>query len=57
VAATEDEQPVETFGADGADEALCVGVRLGARIGVWITLMPSLRKTSSNVALNLLSRS
>jgi hypothetical protein len=28
VAATEDEQPVETLGADGADEALCIGVRL-----------------------------
>src|ERR671936_1907770 len=29
----------------------------GARIGVWITLMPSLRKTSSKAPLNLLSRS
>src|SRR6266516_1433898 len=28
VAATEDEQPVETLGADGADEALGIGIRL-----------------------------
>ena len=28
VAATEDEQPVETLGADGADEALSIGIRL-----------------------------
>ncbi len=29
----------------------------GARIGVWMTLMPSLRKTSSKAAANVLSRS
>ena len=28
VSATEDEHPVETLGADGADEAFCVGIRL-----------------------------
>ena len=28
VAASEDEQPVETLGADGADEALSIGIRL-----------------------------
>jgi hypothetical protein len=33
VAAAEDQQPVETFGADGADEALGVGVRLGRAHG------------------------
>jgi hypothetical protein len=29
VAAAEDEEPVETLGADGADEPLGVGVRFG----------------------------
>ncbi len=57
VAAAEDEEPVETLGADGADEPLGVGVRLGARTGVGTTRMPSLRNTSSNEAVNLLSRS
>jgi hypothetical protein len=28
VAAADDQEPVETFGADGADEALGVGIRL-----------------------------
>jgi hypothetical protein len=57
VAAAEDQQPVETLGPDGADEALGVRVRLGCRIGVWITLIASLRNTSSKAALNLLSLS
>jgi hypothetical protein len=56
--AAEDQEPVETLGADSADEALGMGVGLWrARIGVWITSIPSLRKTSSKAALNLLSRS
>ena len=57
VAAAEDKDPVEALGADGADEPLGVGVACGARIGVWITLIPSLRKTASKAAVNLLSRS
>ena len=58
VAAAEDQQPVETLAADGVNEALRVGVfACGARIGVWITLIPSLRKTSSKAEVNLLSRS
>jgi hypothetical protein len=58
VAAAEDQQPVETLGADGADEALGIeAFARGARTGVWITSIASLRKTSSNAALNLLSRS
>ena len=58
VAATKDQQPVEAFGADSADEALGVGVfACGPWIGVSITVMPSLRKTSSKAAVNLLSRS
>ena len=57
VAATEDQQPVETFVADGPDESLRVGFACGACTGVWMTLMPSLRNTSSKGAVNLLSRS
>src|SRR5207253_2561003 len=35
-----------------------ISVRVcGARIGVWMILVPSLRKISSNEAVNLLSRS
>jgi hypothetical protein len=50
MAAGEDRQPVEALGADEAFSC-------GARIGVWITLISSLRKTSSKALLNLLSRS
>jgi hypothetical protein len=57
VAAAEDQQPVKTLGADGAYEPLGVGVRLWRPIGVWITLLPSLRNTSSKLAVSLLSRS
>ena len=53
VAAAEDEEPVETLGADGADEPLCVGVRFGCAHGRGETIrMPSLRNTSSNAAVN-----
>jgi hypothetical protein len=57
VAAAQDQQPVETFGADGANEALGVRVCLWRADRVRITLIPSLRKTSSKAAVNLLSRS
>jgi hypothetical protein len=58
VTAVEDQQPVEAFGADGADEPF--GDRafaLGARIGVLSIRMPSLRKISSKGPVYLLSRS
>ena len=55
VAAADDQQPIEALGADGSDEALGVSVRLWRADRVWMTLMPSLRKTSSNSAANLLS--
>jgi hypothetical protein len=46
------QQPVEALRPHGADEALGICVRLGARGGVRITLMPSPRKTSSKLATN-----
>jgi hypothetical protein len=42
VAAPEDEDPVEAVGANGAYPTLGVGVRAGARIGVQMTVTPSL---------------
>jgi hypothetical protein len=57
IAAAEDEDSVEALGAERADPALGVSVRLGAWTGVRITLMPSVRKTSSKAWLNFLSRS
>jgi hypothetical protein len=57
MAAVEDQQPVETFGADGADEPLSDRVRLGCLTGLFTIRMPSLRKTLSKEPLYLLSRS
>src|SRR6266550_2829619 len=57
VASVHDQQPVETLGADGADEALGVAFAFGARTGVRIISMPSLLKTVSKSRVNLLSRS
>jgi DNA-binding CsgD family transcriptional regulator len=57
VASVQDQQPVEAFGADSADEALRNRVRTRCRTGVLTIRMPSLRKTSSNGPLYLLSRS
>ena len=53
VAAVEDQQPVETLGADGADEALGVGVRLWRPDRCSDHLIPSLRKTSSKARAEL----
>ena len=47
VAAVDDQDPVEAFAAEGADPTLGIGFAFGARIGVRMILMPSLRKTSS----------
>ena len=57
VAAVQDQQPVETLGADRSDEPLSDRVRLGARTGVFRIRMSSLRKPSSKGPLYLLSRS
>jgi hypothetical protein len=57
MAAAEDQQPVQTIRADGANEALGVGVRLRCADRSVDYSMPSLRKTSSKEAANLLSRS
>ena len=52
VARADDQQPVQALGACGPDEALGVRVGLCDRNGVWITLTPSVRKTSSNPPVN-----
>jgi hypothetical protein len=57
MAAAEDEDPVETPGAERAHPALGWAFALGAWTGVRITLIPSVRKTSSKAWLNFLSRS
>ena len=57
LAAAEDQQAIEALAADAADPALNVRVAFGARTGVRTILMPSLVKTASNAAENLLSRS
>jgi len=40
VAAADDQEPVETFCSDGADEPLRYAFACGARTGVWISLIP-----------------
>src|SRR5205085_11220176 len=57
VPSVEDEEPVETFGTDGADEALGDGVGSRRSHSVRIIPIPSLRKTMSKSRLYLLSRS
>ncbi len=58
VSAVEDQQPVETLGTHGSDEALsAIAFAFGARTGVLTIWMPSLRNTSSKGPLYLLSRS
>jgi hypothetical protein len=56
LAAADNEEPVETLSADAADPAFDVRVRVG-RTGARMILTPSLAKTASNAAANLLSRS
>ena len=53
----EDEDPVEAVGAERSYPAFGVGVRVRRLIGVRITLMPSVRKTSSKAWLNFASQS
>src|SRR5262245_17810604 len=57
MAAAEDKDPVEALGADRTDPALGARVRFGAWTGVRITVIPSLRKTSSKTWQNFASRS
>jgi hypothetical protein len=57
VAATDDQQPVQTPSAHRPDPALSVSVRVGARTGVRSTSAPSEQNRSSNVRLNFSSRS
>ena len=57
MASADDQQPVQALGADRADPALRVGVRLGARTGVTSTSPPCERNTSSKARKNLVSRS
>jgi hypothetical protein len=53
----EDEDAVEAFGSDGADESFGVGVGFRSAPGVRRILMSSARKTSSKVGPKRLSRS
>jgi hypothetical protein len=57
VSTISDEQPIEALGAHGPHDRSATAFALGARNGVLTTSTPSLRKTSSNACLNLLSRS
>jgi hypothetical protein len=57
VTTTEDEEPVETLSAGGAYESLGDRVRRGDRTGVSMILMPSVRNTSSKLAVNFASLS
>ena len=53
----EDQHPVETLAADGADEALGKALARGARIGVRMVRIRSEQNTSSKPVVNLASRS
>ena len=53
LAVRQDQQVVEALGANGLDPALGVAVRRGAGTGVRTVLMPSVRSTSSNTAVEL----
>ena len=57
VAAANDQDPVKAFPADCSHEPLGERVALGALTGVRMARKPSVRNTSSNVPLNLASRS
>jgi hypothetical protein len=52
-----DEDAVEEFAADGADEAFGDGVARDARAGVRMTWIPLQVKTASKMAVNVASRS
>lgn len=55
--APEDEDPIGALSADGADEPFGERVRSWRSNGVLMTLMPSVRNTSSKLEVNLVSRS
>src|SRR6266545_4349090 len=57
VPSIQDQHPIEALTADGADPSLDERVRAGCLCGRAIVRMPSERNTSSNAAVNLLSRS
>src|SRR6266550_7402103 len=57
VAAADDQEPVERFRSDGADEPLCVGVRLRRSHRRVDHPDPFAAEPSSKQAVNLLSRS
>src|SRR5438874_4934464 len=54
---TEDEEPVETLGADGTNELLCVSVRSGRAHGSGDDSDAFAAEHSSNDSVNLRSRS
>jgi hypothetical protein len=57
VAAVEDEEPLEAFSPDGADEPFGGRVRLRRTDRSLTMSMPSLAKTASKLRVNLASRS
>jgi hypothetical protein len=57
VALVADHEPVVALSTHGLHESLCVGFGDWARIGVRITRIPSVAKTSSKTPVNFLSRS
>jgi len=57
VALVEDQDAVEEFATNRADEAFGDPFTLGARTGVLMTLMSAAVKSASNAELNLASRS
>lgn len=52
-----DDGAVEQFAAQGADPPSAMLLATGVHTGVWSTLMPSVRNTSSNGSVNWLPRS
>jgi hypothetical protein len=57
LAAADDQEPVEALASERAYPPFAYAFAFGARIGVRMTLMPSLWRMASKAPLNLLSRS
>src|SRR5918996_5749367 len=57
VALSENEQPIEKLGPCRFDQRLATAFARGARTGVLMILIPSVRKISSKAAVNFVSRS
>jgi hypothetical protein len=51
VAAVDDQQPVQTFDANGPDDRSAIAFACGARTGVLTLLIPLLAKSSSKAPL------